>query len=401
MGKTVVWICGLPNDVRLNACDKVLTPVPTAAWSWILGHLPPPDAVELHIICPVGGLYEKRVDFDYKGAHWHCFRRHRFELPLLWVRFYLQIKGFVRRLSPDIIHGWGGETGCGRVATLLSKRAMVSVQGLLLLYWQLSKVESGVYYKPSVKTKLSWKVEKLTYNRAAKLLVESMASLRGLKEYYGLDGELLCHPLRKEFLLSDLSRRESVAERHPKFVFVGSLVARKGAIDAVQAFAYAKIPSSSLVMIGDGCDKDKVVNLIKENGMDLQVQMRASLPPKEIVSEFSDAQFFLLPSYGDTGPTALKEALACGLYPICYDNSGPKDLIAHYGCGRLVETSDVEGLACAIKECSDRMEEYVNNGLKAASKVRNELSRENVWRELTRIYNLSLDITQGPTGGRS
>ena len=395
----VLWICGLPNDVRLNACEKVLSPTPTAAWTWILGHLPPPDGVELHIVCPVGGLYASRVDFEYNGVYWHCFRRHRFELPLLWFRFYLQIKRFVKELNPDVIHGWGGETGCGRVATLLSKRAIVSVQGLLLLYWQLSKVDAREDYKPSIKTKLAWMVEKLTYKKAAKLLVESVASKRGLKEYYGLDGELLCHPLRNEFLLSDLSKRESVAEYPLKLVFVGSLVARKGAIDAVQAFVNAKLPSSSLVMIGDGCDRDKVLNLIKENGIVGQVQMRASLSPAEIVSEFSDAQFFLLPSYGDTGPTALKEALACGLYPICYDNSGPKDLISHYGCGRLVETSDVGGLTFAIKECIDQKVACVNNALKAANKVRNELSRESVWGELTRIYNLQMELTRGATGG--
>ena len=386
----VLWICGLPNDVRLNACGKVLSPTPTAAWSWVLGHLPPPEGVELHIVCPVGGLYANRVDFEYKGVYWHCFKRHRFELLLLWIRFYFQIKGFVKNLKPDIIHGWGGETGCGRVATLLSKRSIVSVQGLLLLlYWQLSKFGACGKHKPSTKVKLYWIIEKLTYNKAAKLLVESMASMRGLKKYYGLNGELLYHPLRKEFLQYDLSKRESVAKSPPKFVFVGTLVARKGAMDAVQAFAHAKIPSGSLVMIGDGCDREKVVNLIKKNGIDGQVQMRASLSPKEIVDEFSSAQFFLLPSYGDTGPTALKEALSCGLFPICYDNSGPKDLITHYDCGRLVETADVTGLASVIKECNNKMEECVNRGVKAAISVREELSHESVWHKLTRIYKVN------------
>ena len=204
----VLWICGLPNDVRLNACDKVLSLTPTAAWSWILGHLSPPDGMELHIVCPVGGLYAKRVDFEYNGVYWHCYKRHRFELPLLWIRFYFQIKGFVKNLKPDIIHGWGGETGCGRVATLLSRRAIVSVQGLLLLlYWQLSMLGNGMTAKASAKTRLAWLVEKMTYRKADKLLVESMASMRGLKEYYGMDGELVPHPLRDAFLRFDLPMR--------------------------------------------------------------------------------------------------------------------------------------------------------------------------------------------------
>ena len=383
----VLWICGLPNDVRMNACDKVLSTTSTAAWSWILGHLPPPKEVELHIICPVGGLYAPRVDFEYKGAHWHCFKRHRFELPLLWIRFYFQIKGFVKKLKPDVIHGWGGETGCGRVATLLSKKAVVSVQGLLkLLYWQLSDVANGKNVESSFNTKLAWFVEKLTYRRADKLLVESMASMCGLKKYYSLLGNLVPHPLRGDFLQFDLSRREHIIKKPPKFVFVGSLLARKGAIDAVQAFANARIASSSLVMIGDGGAKAEIVNIIEKNRIGKQVRMREALSSEEIVKEFSDAQFFLLPSYGDTGPTALKEALSCGLFPICYGNSGPKDLISHYGCGRLVETADVSGLICAIKESSGKMEECVNRALKASIAVRKELSPESVWHELIRIY---------------
>ena len=133
----VLWICGLPDDVRLNAIPSELTAVKGAAWSWILGHLPPPKDIELHILCPVRGLLEKRVDFEYLDAHWHCFRQKRFELSFFWLRFYFSIRAFVKQLSPNIIHGWGGETGCGWVATLLSKKAIVSVQGLLVLFWQM------------------------------------------------------------------------------------------------------------------------------------------------------------------------------------------------------------------------------------------------------------------------
>lgn len=382
----VLWICGLPNDVRLNACDRVLSPTSTAAWSWILGHLPPPEGVELHIICPVGGLYAPRVDFEYKGAHWHCFRRHRFELPLLWIRFYLQIKGFVQKLNPDVVHGWGGETGCGRVATLLSKRAVVSVQGLLLLYWQLLKCSNGIKADVSAKTRLAWFVEKLTYRKAGKLLVESMASMRGLEEYYGMDGEFVPHPLRDAFLRFDLSKRKALVERSPKFVFVGSLIDRKGAVDAVQAFIKANIDSSHFVMIGDGGERSKLSAVARKAGFEDRIKILSALSPEEIASEFSDAQFFLLPSYGDTGPTALKEALSCGLYPICYDNSGPKDLICRYRCGKLVKTADVEGLVDIMKKCCCEVENCVRIGERAATSVRAELSRENVWRILVQAY---------------
>ena len=177
----ILWICGLPNVVRLKATHRVLSETPTAAWSWILGHLPPPSDVELHIVCPVGGLVESRVDFDYGGAHWHCFRRERFELFFLWSRFARKIRPFVHTLAPDVIHGWGGETGCGLVATYITKKAVVSVQGLLLLFWELLK-RKDERRRISLRTRIMWLCEKMSYRRSNILLVESAASQNGLKK---------------------------------------------------------------------------------------------------------------------------------------------------------------------------------------------------------------------------
>ena len=83
----------------------------------------------------------------------------------------------------------------------------------------------------------------------------------------------------------------------------------------------------------------------------------------------------------------MKEALACGLYPICYDNSGPKDLIGRYGCGELVETGDIGALTAAIGMCVREVGACVARGLIAAQKVRSELSSEHVWNELLKVYD--------------
>ena len=135
----VLWICGLPEDVRLNGCDKLLSANKQSAWSWIMGHLPP-EGVDLHILCPIGDLSVPRADFYYQGVHWHCFRRERMRHILAFLRFKCSVWRFVRTLNPDVIHGWGGETGYGYMATQLSRKAVVSVQGLLLLYNSLSEM---------------------------------------------------------------------------------------------------------------------------------------------------------------------------------------------------------------------------------------------------------------------
>ena len=382
----VLWICGLPNVVRLKATNRVLSDTPTAAWSWILGHLPPPRDVELHIVCPVGGLVESRVDFDYGGAHWHCFRRERFELFFLWRRFACKIRSFVHKLAPDVIHGWGGETGCGLVATYLTKKAVVSVQGLLLmLFWQWFKLKSE---RPKInfKTRIMWLCEKSTYRRANILLVESAASQAGLKKHYGYDSVIIPHPLRREFLEADLSIRDRLVLAPIKFLYLGSLIARKGAIDALKAFAMLSRDESKLVMIGEGEDRSVIEDIISQTRLTDRVELCGTLSADEITKEFLSAQFFLLPSYGDTGPTALKEALASGLYPICYRNSGPEDLIMHYGCGELVSTGDIVALSETMNRCASAVSDCVRHSFLVSSGVRSELSPNVIWSQLKKIY---------------
>ena len=381
----ILWICGLPDIVRLEGCGRVLSSTPTAAWSWVLGHLPPHKDWELHILCPVGGLYAPRVDFVYQGACWHCFRRHRFEMLLFWMRFYFQIKKFVKGLKPEVVHGWGGETGCGWIATLCTKHAIVSVQGLLRLFKKLLE-EAGCRSQRSSSSMIRMLIEKLTYRRAEVCLVESEASKQGLMEFYGQDSTLVHHPLRKEFIEFDLNRRVALSEKSIKIVFVGTLSERKGALDALNAFSRIAKKDMEFVMIGDGPLKGKLESSVVENGLLGRVRLLGAINVGDVVSEFADAQFFLLPSYGDTGPTALKEALSCGLYPICYDNSGPRDLIAHYSCGSLCRTGDIECLANELNKCIINMKECLNEGLAVANRVRSELSLEAVWNELRTIY---------------
>ena len=75
------------------------------------------------------------------------------------------------------------------------------------------------------------------------------------------------------------------------------------------------------------------------------------------------------------------------MYPICYANSGPQDLIKYYGCGRLVETSDIKGLTKAMNECICNIGNCIKESTAAATKVRTELSPENVWNKLIDVYS--------------
>lgn len=346
-----------------------ITDVRSAAWSWVMGSLPPPEDVELHVVCPVFGMREREAHFDYAGAHWHCFRLKRFEPLFLRRRFARQIRPFVRKLKPDVVHGWGGESGCGLVATYLSKRAVVGVQGLLRMLkigmrkWKVesSPDERGVGYW------LRCRMEAMTYRRARRLICESETAQSWLKACYGREADVVAYPLRKEFVEIGLGRRSrSTAEgdlglgrrSRSRILFVGQDVPRKGGSDAERA-----------------CEG--IATLIRAEGK----------TAAELVELMGSVDAMIVPSYGDTGPTALKEALSQGVYPIVYDNTGAAELVRRHGFGTTVPTGDVEALRKAVEALDEQdLESRREQGREVAERVREDLTRERAWKGYLDAY---------------
>lgn len=360
-----------------------VTDVPSAAWSWILGHLPAPDPVELHVLCPVFGMATRELHFEYCGAHWHCFRLRRWEPLFLRLRFYWCIRGFVKSLAPDVVHGWGGESGCGLLATYCTPYAVVAVQGLLRLLcanarrWRIKVMEKG--------TVSAWarrRMERWAYRRAHRLVVEGQAARDALAEHYGLTGKVVPHPLRREFLANRKSSERGDGVR--TFLFVGQMTARKGVMDVLRAFAAIKDKSATLTIVGSGDLDGAVEEVAKEMGLSGRVVKKPKCSAKELCELMDSALAIVVPSYGDTGPTVLKEALARGLYPIVYDNTGAKCLVERYGFGDIVATGDCDALAGAMEKCCGNK---VLHDDKIAVAVRHDLSRAAAWHGLMETYS--------------
>ena len=368
-----------------------VTDVPSAAWSWILGHLPPPEDVELHILCPVFGMRTQEAHFEYGGAKWHCFQLKKFEPLFLRFRFYLRIRRFVKTLNPDVVHGWGGESGCGLLATYCSPYAVVSIQGLLRMLcanarqWHIQVPEMG-----SVSAWFRRRMEKRTYRRAHFLLVESEAAKEGLRTLYGLDAEVVLHPLRPEFFLTQ--RRRAAETRVMNFLFVGQMTARKGAMDALRAFAAMDSKGVMLTMVGAGDLDDEIDSYIQGQGLTKRVKKVGRCSAGELLKLMDETNAILVPTYGDTGPTILKEALSQGIYPICYDNTGATELVGRYSFGELCGTGDWKSLGKVMNRFCDKPED---RNKEIAERVRCDLSRENAWISLHRIYSAVRECRNG------
>jgi glycosyltransferase involved in cell wall biosynthesis len=170
---------------------------------------------------------------------------------------------------------------------------------------------------------------------------------------------------------------------------LGALTNGKGIRDAIRAFGEASPDDWSLLCAGRGTPGyEREVNaLLRVVPGGNRVTLCGLLDSRRIVTLFQESPVFLLPSYMDTGPTALKEAIAMGLWPVCYDNSGPKELIERYRWGTLSPTGDISALTENLRRAfRDRPWQDRGRMTRCVRQARYDLSRETVWGRLLECY---------------
>jgi glycosyltransferase involved in cell wall biosynthesis len=99
------------------------------------------------------------------------------------------------------------------------------------------------------------------------------------------------------------------------------------------------------------------------------------------------SSIFLLPTRIDTGPTALKESMAMGLWPVCYDNSGPAHYIRKFEYGNLAQDLNLDSLTGILQTAiASQPWKTREHRAKIASQIRPHFARTRIWPELTKMY---------------
>ena len=134
----------------------------------------------------------------------------------------------------------------------------------------------------------------------------------------------------------------------PSDRFVGAFVGRLHPVKGLDTLlrAAASAPAIELVLVGDGPERERLVRLGAELG--IQARTRFLGFSTRVADVLRAADAFLLPSRGEGMSNALLEAMACGLPCAATASVGGVPELLGEGRGLVVAVDDVAGWAAAI-----------------------------------------------------
>jgi len=136
----------------------------------------------------------------------------------------------------------------------------------------------------------------------------------------------------------------------PTIICVSRLLAGKGVLDLVRAFAQVRDERDArLVFAGDGPDQPLVTALVRDLNLDGSVELAGHIDAAALARLYAEATVFALPTALPEGfPTAVLEAMAAGLPIVTTGARGPADHLRDGEHALFVPAGDPEAIAEAL-----------------------------------------------------
>ncbi|MBL0371349.1 glycosyltransferase [Rhizobium sp. KVB221] len=260
------------------------------------------------------------------------------DVPVLW-KSYKEI----RSLRPDVLHGHGAKGGA--LARLAGTALRVNRYRVSRFY---SPHGGSLHFNP--KSLAGWAVfrlEKLQEWITDALVFVCEFERNTYRQKVGRIG------IRNEVVYNGVGEAdfELIPEKPDAvhFLYVGMLRDLKGPDVFIDAFAKTerilRRPLSGM-MIGDGPQKDKYLQMMTMRGLGRRITM---LPAMNIKDAFAASQTVVVPSRAESMPYIVLESLAAGKTVIASDVGGISEVLGA-GNKALVEAGDADALAKIMAE---------------------------------------------------
>ena len=153
-------------------------------------------------------------------------------------------------------------------------------------------------------------------------------------------------------------------------IYVGRLIPHKNVEDLIKVVYRLKtdFPNIKLKIIGDGPQKDFLINLTRKLGLENHILFLGQLSKYEnVIREIKSSEFLVLPSSREGFGMVLAEANACYKPVIAYKTGGVIDVIENNKNGFLIQEKNLDALTDKIyfllnnKDIAKEMGKYGRN----------------------------------------
>lgn len=178
--------------------------------------------------------------------------------------------------------------------------------------------------------------------------------------------------------------------RRNRLLFVGRLNKQKGV--EILLHALSRIPDASigLDVIGDGEDRETLVELANALNIGERVTWHGALPQPELVEFYRGAAALVVPSVGEGLGLVAVEAQLCETPVVAFESGGLPDIVQHDRTGILVRDVDAGALAAALVSLLEREDRGASLGAAARLHALATFAPESVARRYAEIYRTAI-----------
>ncbi len=164
-----------------------------------------------------------------------------------------------------------------------------------------------------------------TYQTADKVLSGSLYTQNMLMNLFDMDDNRIDLFHENGILESFIGTAKEHTSKTMKLLFVGRLVAYKGADMAIKALSTLQESVQkrlTFTIVGDGPEKNALEKLVRSTGVEDLVHFTGWIPQKETLTHYTQSDVFCFPSVREFGGAVALEAMGCGLPCIVPDYAG-------------------------------------------------------------------------------
>ena len=264
-----------------------------------------------------------------------------------------------------------------------------------MLNYEIGLIVEDTIHSVSNKTVSKKRIKSLLYRKADFFLPFSNDSIAFLKHInvnkpiyrtsWSIDLQKFSFsdPKKIDEIKKDLKLNSKIT-----FITVTQLIPRKGIINLLKAWKELKREiqvNISLIVIGDGPQKNEIVKFIKRYDVP-NIHLLGQKPYEEVIQYYHSSDIFILPTLEDLFSLVVMEAMACGLPVLTTIYNGARELIREGKNGYIFDSADIESVRESVIKILRRKDNLIEMG-KVSLKDINDFSHKKVIGSLSQILN--------------